>query len=261
MTTMTVSRATPRRSAVPRAEAMRLAATEYRRFATAVAELGPQDWARPTDCPDWTVHQLVAHVVGMAAMASSPLEQSRQRKGALARRTDGRPFIDWLTAHQVDRFGVKGPDDLVRLAATVAPKAARGRRRTPGFIRRRPMPVPQLVGGVPETWTMGYLVDTILTRDTWMHRVDLAHATGRPMVLTPEHDGAIVADIVAEWAGRHGAPYRLTLTGPAGGTWSSGSAAAAAESGEQLSLDAVEFCRLVSGRGTTTGLLGVPVPF
>jgi uncharacterized protein (TIGR03083 family) len=261
VTTMTVSRTTPRRSALPRAEAMRLAATEYRRFAAAVAELGPQDWARRTDCPDWNVHELVAHVVGMAAMASSPMEQSRQRKGALARRTEGRPFIDWLTSHQVDKFGVHAPDELVRLAAAVAPKAVRGRKWAPGFIRRRPMPVPQLVGGVPETWTTGYLVDTILTRDTWMHRVDLAQATGRPMVLTPEHDGAIVTDIVAEWAERHGAPYRLCLTGPAGGTWSAGSAAAATESGDQLTLDAVEFCRLVSGRGTASGLLGVLVPF
>jgi uncharacterized protein (TIGR03083 family) len=258
---MTTTSAAPRRSALPRAEAMRLAATEYRRFAAAVAELRPEDWQRRTDCPAWNVHEMVAHVIGMAYMASSPLEQSRQRKGALARRTDGTPFIDWLTAHQVDKFGPCSPEQLVRLAAVVAPKAARGRRLTPGFVRRRSMPVPQLVGGVPETWTVGFLVDTILTRDTWMHRVDLARATGQPMVLTPEHDGVIVADIVAEWAGRHGAPYRLTLAGPAGGTWSSGSAAAAGESGEQLELDAVEFCRLVSGRGPASGLLGVPVPF
>lgn len=30
------------------------------------------------------------------------------------------------------------------------------------------------------------------------------------------------ADVVAAWAERHGRPYRLTLTGPAGGTWSTG---------------------------------------
>jgi hypothetical protein len=204
---------------------------------------------------------MVAHVIGMAYMVTSPLEQRRQTNGALARRTEGRQFIDWLTAHQVDRFGPNTPAELVRLAAVVAPKAARGRRLTPAFMRRRPMPVPQLVGGVPEVWTGGFLVDTILTRDTWMHRIDLAQATGRPMVLTAEHDGAIVADIVAEWAERHGAPYRLTLTGPAGGVWSSGSAAAAGTAGEELTVDAVEFCRMVSGRGTATGLLATAVPF
>ncbi|MDX1382582.1 MAG: hypothetical protein R3190_03005, partial [Thermoanaerobaculia bacterium] len=44
------------------------------------------------------------------------------------------------------------------------------------------------------------LFDTILTRDTWMHRTDLAEATGRPLELTADHDGRIVADVVAEWA-------------------------------------------------------------
>ena len=62
-------------------------------------------------------------------------------------------------------------------------------------------------------------LDTILTRDVWMHRVDLCHATGHPMTVTAAHDGVIVADVVAEWAGRHGEPYRLTLTGPAGGNY------------------------------------------
>jgi hypothetical protein len=73
--------------------------------------------------------------------------------------------------------------------------------------------------------------------------------------LTPEHDGVLVADVVAEWAQRHGRPYRLRLTGPAGGEWSSGSG------GEEIELDAVEFCRVLSGRGSGAGLLGQPVPF
>ncbi len=73
--------------------------------------------------------------------------------------------------------------------------------------------------------------------------------------MTPEHDGRIVADVVVEWAGRHGQPFRLTLTGPAGGRWTSGTG------GEELELDAVEFCRITSGRGAGEGLLGVAVPF
>ena len=60
-----------------------------------------------------------------------------------------------------------------------------------------------------ESWTFGYLFETILTRDTWMHRVDTAEATGRPMALTAEHDGVLVADVVTEWAARHGAPFTL----------------------------------------------------
>lgn len=75
------------------------------------------------------------------------------------------------------------------------------------------------------------------------------------MTLTADHDGVLVADVVAEWAGRHGRAYRLTLTGPAGGFWSQGA------DGESLDLDAVEFCRVVSGRGAADGLLSTHVPF
>jgi hypothetical protein len=93
-----------------------------------------------------------------------------------------------------------------------------------------------------------------------MHRLDLARATGRPPILTPDHDGVIVADVVAEWARRHGQPYRLNLTGPAGGSWSSGLG------GEEIAIDAADFCRVVSGRpgpdgDRPGGLLVTQVPF
>jgi hypothetical protein len=77
-----------------------------------------------------------------------------------------------------------------------------------------------------------------------MHRMDIVAATGRPPVLTAEHDGIIVADVAREWAGRHGQPCLLRLTGPAGGTFEPG------VGGPSLELDAVEFCRILSGRGT-----------
>jgi hypothetical protein len=117
------------------------------------------------------------------------------------------------------------------------------------------MPVPQTINGRPETWTIGYLVDVIFTRDPWMHRIDLVRATGAEHVLTAEHDGVIVADVVAEWGRRHGRPYTLHLTGPAGGLWSNGSG------GQELELDALEFCRILSGRGHGEGLLATEVPF
>jgi hypothetical protein len=68
-------------------------------------------------------------------------------------------------------------------------------------------------------------------------------------------DRHIVADVVAEWAERHGRPYRLILDGPAGGTFQYGNA------GEAHELDAVEFCRIVSGRAPGTGLLSTGVAF
>jgi hypothetical protein len=112
-----------------------------------------------------------------------------------------------------------------------------------------------VMGEISERWTLGYLVDVILTRDTFMHRIDLARAIGAELVVDPSHEGRIVADVVAEWARRHGRPFTLHLSGPAGGTYQAG------EGGELIHEDALEFCRIVSGRAAGEGLLSTPVPF
>jgi uncharacterized protein (TIGR03083 family) len=248
----------PRESALPRAVAMRLAATEYDRCTELFRSLRPAQWAVATDCPAWNVRQMAAHMLGMAEMASSIRENVRQqRKAATAARTGGL-YIDALTRLQVDERADWTPEQITARYAARGPKAATGRRRAPGVIRRRTMPQLQEVNGVREPWTFGYLIDVILTRDPWMHRLDIAAATGTPPRLTAEHDGVIVADVVAEWANRHGKDFELTLTGPAGGTWRAGA------NGPAWTLDAVDFCRAVSRRPagvTLDELLNTEVPF
>ena len=252
MTTTVLSLSEPRTPVLPREIAMRLAATEYQRYADLLRALRPGDWTKPTGCPGWDVRAMAAHALGMVEMAASIRENNRQTK--LARRRGG-VFIDALTGLQVDERQHMTPEQITGRFAARAPKAARGRRRAPGVIRRRVMPELQQVGGRDEAWTTGYLIDVILTRDPWMHRADIARVTGAAHVLTADHDGVLVADVVAEWAARHGQPYTLHLTGPAGGTWASG------EGVPLIETDAVEFCRLLSGRGHADGLLAVQVPF
>lgn len=245
-----------RRSALDRRTAMQVAATEYARMVEVLADLRPEDWTLPTVCTAWDVRQLGCHMVGMARMASSPLESNRQMKKAKTEaEAHGTDELTALTGLQVSEREDWTASDVVDGARKVAPKAARGRRMTPSFIRARRMPTPQDVGGQLEDWSIGYLIDVILTRDPWMHRMDLAAATGRAPFLTAEHDGAIVADVVAEWAGRHDSPFDLELTGPAGGHWQRGAG------GERLELDAIDFCRALSGRRPAPGLLAVAVPF
>jgi len=254
--TMTTTLTQPVRPALDRDIAMRLAATEYGRFLDLLRSLDSNDWAKSTRCPLWDVRAMAAHVLGMAEMAASVREQGRQNKAAAARLAQhGGTYIDALTGLQVDERADWTPAQIIDRFAARAPKAAKGRKRAPGFIRRRRMPVLQHVAGSQESWTFGFLIDVILTRDPWMHRVDIADATGAELVLTADHDGVIVADIVAEWAARHGRPYSLTLTGPAGGQWSGGTG------GETIRLDAVEFCRAISGRVAADGLLTTEVPF
>ena len=87
------------------------------------------------------------------------------------------------------------------------------------------------------------------TRTCWFRGCSVA------VPATADHEGVIVADVVAEWATRHGDPYVLDLTGEAGGHWVRGRA------GEHLEMEASEFCRLLSGRGTGTSLMARHVPF
>lgn len=121
----------------------------------------------------------------------------------------------------------------------------------PWFVRKQKMGQAQQINGRDETWTLGFLGDVIMTRDPWMHRIDISRAVGAPLVLTADHDGVLVDDVVREWAQRHGRPFTLHLTGPAGGTWGEG--------GPVLEFDAVEFCRALSVRGTAP--LDTEVPF
>jgi hypothetical protein len=193
---------------------------------------------------------MAAHVLGMADMATSPFESRRQMKEATKR---GGVFIDALTGLQVEERTDLDPQHIVAKLDKAGPRAARGRRLTPGFLRRRRLPAAQTDG--IEDWSLGFLLDVILTRDPWMHRMDIAAATGREPELTAEHDGVLVDDVVREWASRHGQPCELRLTGPAGGSWSFGS------QGEELEMDAIDFCRVLAGRTDADGLLKTAVPF
>ena len=245
----------PRQSALSRPVAMRLAATEYARCAEAFRALRPDQWAARTDCPAWDVRQIAAHMLGMAEMAASIRESLRQQRKATRA---GGTFSDALNRLQVDEREDWTGERITERYAARAAKAVAGRRRTPGLVRRRTMPQLQDFNGVQEPWTYGYLIDVILTRDPWMHRLDIARATGSAPHLTADHDGVIVADVVAEWAGRHGKDFELALTGPAGGAWKAGAG------GPGWTLDAIDFCRATSGRpaSVTLGeLMNTEVPY
>jgi uncharacterized protein (TIGR03083 family) len=250
------SKPTSRRPALDRDVAMRLAATEYERVAAMLEQLTPEQWSSPTDCPGWDVRAIAGHLLGMAQMAASLPEMLRQQVATQRRaKRDGGLPLDAMTALQVEKNAHLSAADVVDQMRRVGAKAARSRRRTPAFVRARTVPEPQHVDGGTERWTFGFLLDVILTRDPFMHRIDIATATGVPMAATADHEGVLVDDVVREWAGRHGASYSLDLGGPAGGHWEHG------EDGEHHALDAFEYCRTLSGRAPGTGLLTTQVPF
>jgi uncharacterized protein (TIGR03083 family) len=244
--------ARPRTSTLDRSTLMQLAATEYDRFASMLGALSEEDWTRATDCPGWDVRTMASHVLGMAEMAASVRQGVRQARRAKKR---GGVFIDALTAVQVEARTNMSAQQVTARMRLVGPRAARARRRIPSVVRNRRLPIPQPVGGHDEDWTIGYLTDTILTRDTWMHRIDISRATNRPIELSAGHDGALTSDVANEWAARHGASCELHLTGVAGGNWSFGAG------GPSVELDAIDFNRTVSGRESGRDLLQTAVPF
>jgi uncharacterized protein (TIGR03083 family) len=236
-------------------EAMSLAATEYSRFAAMLETLSADDLRKQTDCTEWTVRDMVRHVLGTADGGASFRENMHQlRAGRKWGKAHGRPMVDGIGAVQIAERSEIPDADLAARVRAVFPRALKGRSKLPALLRKN-VRMKIEVPGITETWRLGYLTDLILTRDLWMHRVDISRATGRAIELTADHDGRVVAEIVAEWARRHGRPFTLHLEGPAGGTFTQG------DGGEQLTLDAVEFCRILSVRAAGTGLLTQEVPF
>ncbi len=188
----------------------------------------------------------------MCELDGSRAEAERQISTAAKIAADtGSYRIDSLTALQVKEHAHLTPPELLEALREAAPRALSGRAGTPESVRAS-----SFTPGAPpyEEWTVGYLLDVIHTRDVWMHRVDIARATGTALVLTGDHDGRFVALVVAEWAARHGKPFTLHLDGPAGAYFG-------VDGGEEYHLDAVEFCRVVSGREKGTGLLAQEVRF
>ena len=240
--------------AIDHAEATRLQTVELARFVDVLRELGPDDWQRPTDCTGWDVRHVALHVLGASEMGASPFESIRQEWRARAhRRRHGVDGEHALAAVQLEARETMSPAEIVERLATVGPRAVKRRSKLVGWFRRH-MNV-RLDGRVSETVKLGYVVDVLALRDPWMHRIDVSRAVGRPVELTADHDGRIVADVVADWARRHDSPFALVLSGPAGGAFRSG------QGGESVARDAIDWCRALSGRERASGLGLTPVPF
>jgi len=237
---------------IRRREARLLAEEEFKRFADLMASLSDDELTRPTDCPAWDVRKMALHVLGSGdAQASFPQFLHQLRRGVpLNKEIDSHHWVDGMNELQIRERANLSNQELVAQLATIGPKAVKGRWRTPPPMRYMPIPFGPPIGWAP----LKYLLDVGFTRDVWAHRIDICTATGHDMHATPEHDGRLVADIVAEWAALHGEPFELVLEGPAGGKFSQG------VDGERVEIDAFELIRVLSGRLPGTGVLSNPLP-
>jgi uncharacterized protein (TIGR03083 family) len=238
---------------IGRDEAATLAAQENERMLELLRSLSADDWTRPTDCTGWDVRSLAGHLLGAVEGFSSFGNVAHMMRAAKKAAARG-PLVDGMTASQVRERAALSTTELIDRFAAARAKSVEFRAGFPRLLRKASTKQ-ELLSGATEKWTMGYLLDIVLTRDMWMHRVDISRAVGRQTELTPEHDGRIVADVIAEWARRHGRSFSLELTGPLAATYTRG------DDGESITIDPVEMCRIFSGRAHGDGLLTQEVPF
>lgn len=242
-----------------RTDAREVAAAAYDQLFALLRSLSPADWSAPTECVPWDVAAMVGHLIGAGRSNASLREFARQQSYGARHRTEyGGNALDACNALQIADQADLTPAQRITALERTAPTAVAGRMRWSRFLSLVNAPIDQAgstASGMPARVNGGHLYDVVYTRDVWLHTIDIARATDREPDLTHPCNARILEDVVAEWARRHASPFELVLTGPAGGRYCQG------DGGEHLSLDAVEFARVLAGRAPATGLLTTRVLF
>lgn len=222
-------------------EAFTLMQTSFERFMTVIESLEADDWDNPTACTAWDVHDMVAHQAGGYVSGTGYREMFRQYRAIVTAK--GLPE-DAINAMQVAGRADRSPTELIAELRAAGPTAIR--KWAYEFRLAKAIVMPHAIAG----WrNVRYLMWVIHSRDTWMHRLDICRATGRPFEQTPEHDGRIAAlvmmDVEKALSGKlRGRSIVFELSGTAGGAWKFG----AGEPAATVQMDALEFNIFVSGR-------------
>ena len=243
-------------------EALRLAESQMSALENELRRLDPDDWDAPTDCDRWSVHDIVAHIVGWAESMTSPKAFLQQAKLTRTLRKELNDKLDAQNEAQVVARRDMSPEELIEAWSVASPKFLAVRRR----VGRIAKPIPIFIPAIGLTHAR-FLLAQIFMRDHFMHRIDISRATKKEMTLG-EPERRIVADVVRHWGRNSKADATLDLSGEAGGVFKAGT-------GERVTIkgDALDFCRLMSGRadissftlegdeGAGRAWLAVTVPF
>jgi uncharacterized protein (TIGR03083 family) len=222
-------------------EAYHLLQTAFERFMGLIESLEPEEWRKPTACTAWDVRAMVAHQAGGYASGVGYGEMFRQYARALK---PGQLPEDMINALQVKERAAASPTALIAELKQVGQKAIHNWAY--GFRAIKWIALPHPVGGFMSLRNLMWITHS---RDTWMHRLDICRATGRPFAQTREHDGRINELVVLDTAKKlnrrlQGRAITLGLTGIAGGTWQIGNGNPVAK----MEMDVLDFNIFVSGR-------------
>lgn len=162
-------------------------------LAVVTADLDEEQWARPTDCPGWTVKDNVAHMIGTENMllgVEAPTADSTE--GDHVRNDIGRFNEQWVAHYR----GVPGADVRRDFVDVTTRRLEVLRAMTPeqwdveGFTPEGPGPYRQFMA--------------IRLFDCWYHDQDIRESLGRPGLLTGGAADASLARIPVK-----GLPYAI----------------------------------------------------
>lgn len=245
-----------------RREAAELAAAENAAFIAELTALAPDAWNGSTDCDPWTVKDIASHVLGWGEAGMSWREFRHQMAGAVKGwRAHGNPVHAQNQLQVEDRKDLS-PDELIARLEVGLPALLRLRQRLSLPGRLVPLYNP-LFGLI----TLGFAMDTIFTRDVFVHRIDIARSAGTEFYAGP-HDRRVFEDCLRHWAKKSKANLCFELDGPLSGHYATGSAPAAVVRGTGVDLVRVLAGRLEPERMEIEGekeravaWLRVPCPF
>ena len=168
--------------------------------------LSPEEWDAITACAPWTVKDIAVHLLGWADALCSPRSFAAQARAALRRR---RRFDNLLDAHndgQVEAGRTMSTQEVVDRLRVMLPRAAKLRRRLGGPLHY----VPAYAGFLGGTCNLGYLLNAVFPRDSVVHTIDIAQATGRDVPVS-DAGARVAADMLRDWARRRDVDATIEL--------------------------------------------------
>ena len=234
-------------------EASQISAFELDQVLNLLELLEEDDWAQPTDCTEWNIRDMTAHLAGACAGYANWKDFRRQ---AIFNAHIFRTIvtIDGINKRQLEDRVDKSPHELVDELHEVGPIAVRTRKNLPGILRILHIPAQPMPGFM----SIRYLVDVIYPRDQWMHRMDICRATGKTLIITLGHDDRLLDQVMRDVAKtlRGKLAIQVNITGALRASYRFGSGEPIAE----LDIDFLTFNRRASMRITAAeALQGVTI--
>ncbi len=226
-------RSVPGLNGVPAREA---AEASYRALVEQLKQLDPAEWDAQTECDRWSVHDVVAHIIGWMEATRSLKETRHLVRSGWRRRKELGNILDAANEQQVEDRRSHSPEQLIARIEELAPGLVRFRARGGAIGRGIPIYDPVVV----KASNLGYMLNVIFTRDILMHRIDIARATGRGFELE-DADRPVMADVIKDWAKRSKANAIVSLDGL--GTFIAGTG-----DGVRISGSVPDFCRVMTKR-------------